>query len=146
MTVVGQEKSRIILVLAWTTLRMFGNSIHKVLKFSNKPNVYLGMSENQLKRLRKGGYTYGAMLAWQMVFVLFMSSQLCLCSFKKPVCGVLQRGCTGSFLREAVECVETETIPGFMGPAEEIQNEDDGLKLMQRHCRDKEGETRQISQ
>lgn len=85
MTVVGQEKSRIILVLAWTALRMFGNSIHKVLKCSNKPNVYLGMSENQLKRLRKGGYTYGAMLAWQMVFVLFMSSQLCLCSFKKPV-------------------------------------------------------------
>lgn len=60
--------------------------------------------------------------------------------------GVLQRGCTGSFLREVVECVETETIPGFMGPAKEKQNEDDGLKLMQRHCRDEEGETRQIPQ
>lgn len=60
--------------------------------------------------------------------------------------GVLQRGCTDSFLREAVECVETETIPGFMRPAQEIQNEDDGLKLMQRNCRDEEGETRQISQ
>lgn len=64
---------------------MFGNGIHKVLKFFNKPHVYLGMVENPLKGLRKGGYTYGAMLAWQMVFVLFMSSQLCLCSFKKPV-------------------------------------------------------------
>lgn len=63
MTVVGQEKSRIILVLARIALRMFGNGIHKVLKFSNKSNVYLGMLENQLKRLRKGGYTYGAMLA-----------------------------------------------------------------------------------
>lgn len=60
--------------------------------------------------------------------------------------GVLQRGCTGSFLREAVECVETETIPGFMRPAQEMQNEDDGLKLMQRNCRDEEGKTRQISQ
>lgn len=64
---------------------MFGNGIHKVLKFFNKPNVYLGMVEYQLKGLRKGGYTYGPMLAWQMVFVLFMSSQLCLCSFKKLV-------------------------------------------------------------
>ena len=56
-----------------------------MLKFFNNPNVYLGMVENQLKGLRKGGYAYGAMLAWQMVFVLFMSSQLCLHSSKKPV-------------------------------------------------------------
>lgn len=60
--------------------------------------------------------------------------------------GVLQRGCPGSFLREAVKCVETETIPGVMGPAKKIQNEDDGLKLMQRHCRNEEHEARQISQ
>lgn len=77
MAVVGWEnKSRLIWVLAWIVFKMFGNGIHKVLKFFNKPNVYLGMVENQLKGLRKGGYTYGPILAWQMVFVLFMSSQL----------------------------------------------------------------------
>lgn len=91
MAVVGQEKSRIIWVLAWIALKMFGNGIHKVLKFFNKPNVYLGMVENNFKGLWKGGYTYGAMLAWQMVFVLFMSAQLCLCSFKKPVWVELRR-------------------------------------------------------
>lgn len=85
MAVVGWEKSRLIWVLARIAHKMFGNGIHKVLKFFNKPNVYLGMVEYQLKGLRKGGYTYGPMLAWQMVFVLFMSSQLCLCSFKKLV-------------------------------------------------------------
>lgn len=63
MAAVGQEKSRNIWVLAWVALKMFGNGIHKVLKFFNKPHVYLGMVENQLKGLRKGGYTYGAMLA-----------------------------------------------------------------------------------
>jgi len=42
----------------------------------------------------------------------------------------LQRGCADSFLREAVECFETETIPGFMGQAKDTQNKDGGLKLM----------------
>ena len=58
----------------------------------------------------------------------------------------MQRGCADSFLREAIEDVETETIPGFMGQAKDTQNEDDGLKLMQRHCRDGKGAVRQISQ
>ena len=66
MAVVEQEKSRIIWVVVFKiALKMFGNGTHKVLKFFNKPkpNVYLGMVENQLKGLRKGGYTYGATLA-----------------------------------------------------------------------------------
>lgn len=44
--------------------------------------------------------------------------------------GALQRGCAGSFLGQAFECVETET------QTKGTKNKDDGLKLMQRHCRD----------
>lgn len=146
MTVVGQEKSRIILVLTWAALRMFGNSIHKVLKFSNKPNVYLGTSENQLKRLRKGGYTYGAMLAWQMVFVLFMSSQLCLCSFKKPVwvesCReVVQAPSSGKLL----SVLRQKQFQASWGQQKTYR-----MKMMAwsscKDCRDEEAETGQISQ
>lgn len=106
---------------------MFGNGSHKVLKFFNKPNVYLSVVENQLKGLRKGDYTYGAMLAWQMAFVLSMFSQL-----RSEAClgGALQRGCAGSFLGQAFERVETET------QTKGTKNKDDGLKLTQRHCRD----------
>lgn len=81
---------------------MVGKGIHEVLKFFNKPNVHLGMVEKQLKGLRKGGYTYGAMLVWQMVFVLFMSSGLCLCSFKpirvEPCREVVQAPSLGKLL------------------------------------------------
>lgn len=92
MTVAGQEKPSIIWVLAWIALKMFQTGIHKVLKFFNKPNVYLGIVENQSKKPRKVGYTSGAMLARQMVFVLFMSSQRCLCSFRKSARAEPHRG------------------------------------------------------
>lgn len=51
--------------------------------------------------------------------------------------GALQRGCAHSFLGQAAECVET--VRGFMGQKKGAKNEDDGLKLMQRHCRDGKG-------
>lgn len=153
MAVVRQGKSRIIWVFAWTALKMFENGIHKVLKFFNKPTVYLGMVENQLKRLRKGGYTYGAMLAWQMVFVLFMSSQLCLCSFKKSV-----------WVESCREVVQTPSLGKLLSMLrqkqfqasrgrQKIYAEDDGswwsqkmMKLMQRRCRAGKEAVRQISQ
>lgn len=59
---------------------------------------------------------------------------------------MLQRGCADSFLGEAVEYVETETIPDFMGQAKDTQDEDDGLKLMQRHCKNGKGTVSQIPQ
>lgn len=145
MAVVGQEKSRIISVLARLALKMFGNCIHKVLKFFNKPNVYLGMVENHSKGLRKGDYTYGAMLAWQMVFVLFMSSQLCLHSFKKPV-----------WVEPHREGVQPPSLGKLLSMLRQTQFQASWdrqkihrMKMMAwsscKHCRDGKGIVRQIS-
>lgn len=131
MIVSGQEKSSIICVLPQIALKMFGNGIHKVLKFFNKPNMYLGILENQLKKTKKRWLHIqgNASMTDGICFIYVFTTMFMFC---QEVClgGAAHRGCAGSLHGEALDYVETETAPGFMGQARDTPNKGDGLNLM----------------